>query len=345
LLLAAAVQEVLYTITMAEAVNEGHGPNQLLRYRLQQKIVSQKHHYDKKHTGSDLSFTPQESELSYFDKLATHPIPTDEAFEATARLSGKIKDPRDIALSRQREPAGADLATQLVATQVDLLAKEIAGNKRYRPSRYLSMDVDDPRSIALSSLANTPQTTQAMDIFSHSIASLFDPNLHVIGNLFDQLDVPDESLAVITCFDSWPFHFQFDGRDNERSDFKELALSVLVEFYRKLAPGGKIIIFPWSISSENRAEEEFNTKILEEVVIELARLVGHAVTTDTVHRETLNSWMSEADKNIAEQHSQVFKSTNQAFKALIINKPKWSSIKGRLPSLGKSALTAIQTQG
>jgi hypothetical protein len=215
----------------------------------------------------------------------------------------------------------------------------VIGNPRYRPARFLSMDVVPPSEIALSSILNTPETTQNLDVFSHAVNSLFDPNLHFSGNLFDELPVPDDSLALLTCYDAWPFYFQTDEREDIPSDEVRQAITgTLQGFYDKLAHGGKMIFFTWSAQAESNEQRQAINQTLRDAAAEFGAQNGVPFDLRGIHRKTLHEWMSPSDRTTAANMSPILGSEDDYFFALIVSKPKQSSLKVSAKQIARMAV-------
>lgn len=347
-LLAAAIQEVLYTVTEEETRRDNDKPNPELMSRLEDKLTNQSVIYEKFHVSSDLHFRTTESDTTYFDRLVSQQIPSLAALSARARLSEGNGREDDMLLAKSTESAGSEQAQKLIKWQARYLADHISGNRRFRPARYFSMDIADPVQIASSSMVNSPQPSQEIDLFKHAINSLGNTKQHIRGSIFNKLPFPDNSLALITCFDAWPFHFQLDEEQHtQHEDFGKIALDVLVGFYNKLAPGGKIVIFPWAVHSDSHSERKAADRVLDAVAVEFSRLIKHGVNRQILHRETLESWMSIADKETLDKMSPVFNDGVDHLEALMVVKPKESSLKNRehINTIGGNIVSTVQAQG
>lgn len=221
------------------------------------------------------------------------------------------------------------MAFEYILWQAEQLADKIVGNKRYRPARHISADNANRRQTALSSIANTPQPTQELYLFPHAISSLDDPNQHLVFNMLDSIPLPSNSVALITCFDGWPGHFQKDEELHGDQDTGEVILNVLLEMYDKLAYGGKIVIFPWRTHKESYADMKADAKVLDAVVVEFSRLVQHAVHIAKIHKDVISRWMSTSDRQTLATMSPIVNNAYDDFPALIITKPTESSMRSR----------------
>ncbi len=361
-LLIAAVQDCIYQITPEEAAGEAR-TNPLIEERMLEKLLSNwQSKYIRDTGGSDvesgwsLRFETIESELTYFERVAEAGITTTDAHRAKLILAqeaeltdyhqaqlrldgvnGKIDDYRELA--HQTKPAKAELAVKYIAWQAKFLANMIVGNPRYKPARHLSMDSTDPTQIAASALANTPETTQNLHMFSHAMVSLGDRHQHLQGNVFDKIPFPPNSIALITCFDAWPFHFQTDDRPGGEKEIYNAAVATLLELYDKLAYGGKIVIFPWATNKSNYSDRKADKRALEAALVEFSRHVGHGASRDLVATEVLKSWMSSSDEQTLETMSSIFTSKDTHLDVLVISKPTEKSAKARLKAMGKNAVS------
>lgn len=355
-MLSAILQESLYEITPEEvARDQKYKRNGLFQQRLQEKLFTQRHFYvqerDEKdapdvEVGWGLRIHKTEDDRSYLEHIQELQIPSQTAVEARQRLANSDgRGQSDRELAKQTQEVGVELATEYIEWQAGYLASLVVGDKRYKPARFLSMDSSDPEDIALSGIANTPDTTKSLNLFSHAISSLFEPRQHITGNMFKELPFPDNSLALITCFDGWPFHFQADEELHGDADFGQVAVDTLLSFYAKLAHGGKIVIFPWTTNRESHEDRKADKKVLEGALVEFGRKVHHGISRDLLPREVLFEWMSHSDRETSERLSPIFELPDEFFEAVIIDKPNESSARARSHSLGKLATERFRTQG
>ncbi len=361
-LLVAAVQDCIYQITPEEAKGEAK-TNPLMEERILEKLLLDWQSQYVQNIGGDdiesrwgLRFETVESDLTYFERVAEVGIATTDAQWARRLLAqeaelaeyhqaqlrfdsvnGDINGYRELA--HQTKPAKAELAARYIAWQAKFLANMIVGNPRYKPARHLSMDAADPMQIAASALANTPAATQELNMFSHAMASLEDPHQHLQGNVFDELPFPPNSIAMITCFDAWPFHFQIDDRPGGEKEIYNAAVATLLEWYDKLAYGGKIVIFPWATNKSSDSDRKADKKALEAALVEFSRRVGHGASRDLVATEVLRSWMSSSDEQILETMSSIFTSKDTHLDVLVISKPTEKSARARLKAMGRKAVS------
>lgn len=238
----------------------------------------------------------------------------------------------DIAGAGEKEFVGDQLAKRYLDWQIDKLVEVISGNKRYRPARFMSLDMSSRALIANSSLMATSEETQSTNLFSHAVASLFDPHQHMPRDMFEPLPVPDDTLTFITCYDAWPLGTSFDNPDNGAGfdweaapmtdDEVRLCMYVAVDrlfgFYKKLAPGGKLVIFPWATFDNN----ERSNSILRRVATQLSLMIGHGVNRTIFHHAALEQIMSESELATTKTLSLAFSDTeDNAVEALIVEKP------------------------
>lgn len=342
-LLQSAIQNILYTLC-PEDLKENEG----LTDRIKVKLRTQSQTYDQQ-SRSDANiearwgfrYEATAHPLTYLDHLAEMPTLTTEARDARQRLRHNPSSLLDRELAKQTEPAGVELAEQVIKAQAQALSRLIGSQRqRFRPTRFLSMDMSEPRDIALSSVVATPASTQQLNMFSHAVRSLGNERQHLVGDIFQPLPLPDESLGLITCFDGWPFHFELDGySEAELSYFADQAVTVLEGWYQKLAFGGKIVIFPWSVINSSPQA----TATLRQVVVTLADHLHHGVKVATYSRNTLLDWMSASDQVTAQELSPIFKGENSDFDVLIIEKPH-ASLARQIDQqcVGNRALTGAQ---
>lgn len=337
-LLEAAIQDVLFTMIQPETVRDSHGSNQQLEARFFGKLMTQALVYDETRNDGNLAFKPNQilgpdgRPLNYARALGNMAMLSQDhiSVQARRRLSSGLGSEDDYELAARMQAAGLMDVGNFIRWQADYLASSIAGNKRFRIARFFSMDVADPTDIVASSLAHTPAATQETEIFAQALASLYEPRQHIHGNVFEALPFPDNSLALITCFDGFPAGFQLDPKlhsDNE--DFGKVALDVLLGWYRKLSPGGKIVIFPWTVYSDTYKEQKANQKVLDAVVVELGRRIHNGVDRKWIPNEVLEEWMSVGDRETSDKLSPVLAQRQPYAEALIINKPKDSSLRSR----------------
>lgn len=342
-LLEVALKECLFHITPAEAV-VGSESKARFRERLVRKIAEVDYGYvnDEQaqniESGWRLRIDKEAKDTTYFDRIAGLMVPSTRAIEASlklAKMGGKraarLPGMQEIfAQAAERVPAGEGVATEYILWQTEYLTDKIVGNKRYRPARHVSLDAADPLEIALSSIRNMPEDVQDLHLFSRAIGSLFDPNRHIRHNLFEPLPFPSNSIAFITCIDAWPLHIQRDDtlHDSEE-DLGAVTLRVLLDWYDKLAFGGKIVIFPWRIKRENPADQAADNQILEATLLEFSRQVEHAVHVAKLHKDVVSGWMSDADREIVKTMSPVVDERYDDLPALIIEKPTKASMRSR----------------
>ena len=179
-----------------------------------------------------------------------------------------------------------------------------------------------------------------MNMFSHAVNSLFEPNMHIVGDALQPLPFPDCSLALITCFDGWPFHFKLDGfTDSQLEELAVLAVATLKNWYDKLIYGGKAIIFPWTIEGNDPTSEQ----VLLNITAEVGRQTGTGISLKLFHRETLEEWMSEGDRQLTDDlSSRIFANDKTFFQALIIEKPARGFVEHAVKRIGKQAIDLDQ---
>ncbi len=363
-LLETAVAECLYQITPDEAELSDEGKFRF-RQRLLEKLASIHYVYAQDpavkniETGWKLRIDKKDKQTTYVERVKDLRVRSPQAFEASMGLITLRKQVREEQLKydkRKREaeegeelgqrpryegdralekqashkvPPGEGMAFDYILWQAEQLADKIVGNKRYRPSRHISADNADRRQTALSSIANTPQPTKELYQYSHAVSSLEDPDQHLVFNMLDNIPLPSNSIALITCFDGWPGHFQKDEELHKDEDFGKVALNALLEMYDKLAYGGKIVIFPWRTHKESYAEMKADAKVLDAVVVEFSRIVQHAVHVATIHKDVISRWMTPSDRETLATMSPIINDAYDDFPALIITKPTESSMNSR----------------
>lgn len=359
-LLTAAIQEVLYGITPEEASSV-----EMLKHRFVHQLVNQRQIYLEEPGNIDIEaawgirFSAIETEQTYLELLTQLAIPSREATAARQRLQQRQQehagsnpdqqtfdfvseyDMADRTLAQQTTAVGLDLVSQYFAWQTDYLANSIAGKSRFKPARFFSMDISEPSAIAMSSLVNTPATTRSMNLFSHAIGSLFDKRQHIKGDMFKPLHFPDNSLALITLFDGWPFHFQVpEGVSPTPEKITNVALATMEHYYDKLAYGGEIVIFPWTLPNAGPEEEH----LLKTIEVELGNRIRNNTSIKRYPSGVLKTFMmSESDKVTAESASRIFLGGNDSYEVLVIQKPKKEIVAGRAATA--LALSQARDQG
>lgn len=261
------------------------------------------------------------------------------------------RNQEDLELAQEREPIGEELAHKYLDWQASVLAGMIAGNARFRPARFLSLDMAPRAAIANSSLMVTSEVTQGTHLFSHAIRSLFDRNQHIAADMFAPLPVPDNSVTFITCYDAWPFCTAFDSPDEYYDAYSEpltdreveICIAVAVDrlhtLYKKLTYGGKLVIFPWATYDNN----ERSTNILRRVSAKLSLLVGHGIDRPIFHYAALQELMSEEERSHAADLSNIFSDEQgYAVEALIVTKPHRGLVERHAEALGRRMLIATQ---
>lgn len=360
LLLESAIQEFLYTMTPADRASP-RGKSTLLAQKLCAKLIGQEHVYEEDRAGThvegsgglSISRRGDEDGLDYLESLRVLYVPTLQSLEARQKLREDYRSEKFQELARETLPVADKGVVELfIAWQARFLAQQIKDNpQRYKPARHMSMDSADPKAIALSSIVNMPEAARSRELYSHAVKSLFDPNQHITGNMFEELPFPDNSLALITCFDAWPAYFQTDeaihGPD---ADFGQVALDALLNLYKKLAYGGKMVISPWGTLRDDYGDMKADKKVLDAVLTEFSTRTGQLAHVARASRPTYESWMSVADREIiSEGQSQIFELRADAVDTLIINKPNEASYKSAQKTAAKrglgSQVAKAETQG
>ncbi len=326
-LLESAIQEILYSLSPADVAKDPANREQF-RSRVIYQLAHQTARYVKpsSHGTADmearwgLRYEVIESPASYLQALSHQGVvPTDESRAARQRLAAGSRDAADMEAAKQMVALGTRSALELIRWQADQVVKHIVDNPRYRPARFISLDISDPEVVAASSLANTPASTQAMDLFTHAVQSLFDSRQHIVADLLKPLDAPDNSITNITCFDGWPFAFQ--AADNT-DEFIELGTQTLLSFYRKLAPKGRVIIFPWELP----AGSPISPAAISEIKLNVVPHIIGEFSIRSISADQLRSYMSSSDRQTADLHSSIFRYGNRVFDTLILSKAKRSVI-------------------
>jgi hypothetical protein len=255
---------------------------------------------------------------TYLDMLASLGVPSKRAIRARELLKTDPKNKvyRDIA--RKTVPAGEALAIQLIDWQVDQLVADMFGDPQLRPFRSLSMDIAPPDEILEGSLANLAPALLESNIVLHAFAALFNKQQHLQGDVYDQIPVADDELALLTNIDGMPYHSSpaYTAADVRR--FKSKNLQMLIDHYAKLARGAQHIIFPWDVAEGTPAQ----LQALDEIVFEFARKAPFGVDRRLFDFGTLKDWMSDVDEHIAKELSPIFKSGRSHCEALISRKPR-----------------------
>lgn len=324
-LLRSVVQTVLYTLNKYDMAD---GDTQMSQDRLSARITAllseQIDIYRVDRDSGDqesrwqIKYWAERQSSSYANLLAQVGYRTPEAIDAGIRMQQEGFNEFDARQAAKRTPLGPEGAEAYIRWQSDTLASMIAGNNRYRPARFISLDFADPTEIARSSQLATPESTRQMQLFSHALRSLFDPNQHIRGNIMSPLDLPDDSVTLITCFDGWPFYNSVEGlKQMQREQLVDQATEIIHGWYQKLAPGGKLVIFPWAIQDE----VSLSTTLLDAVSERVSLLIGHEVSETKFHTANLRHHMSDSDRAIADTVSTIFTPGAMSTKGLIIQKP------------------------
>lgn len=324
-LMIAAIQRTLFELT----------PDQLgdvieLRKRLSYNLATQQFAYEKVTAPSEqdedgieagwgLRYAYRDAGRNYLEMLSCLKVPSGWAKYAQEGIKSGQKTNfealREIA--RTTDSVGEELALGYIAWQADVIARLVANNPDFRVSRFLSMDMLPPDTIASHSVANMPSSTKSMHLFSHAIASLFNPKRHIQGDIRDELPVPDNSLTFIVSFDGWrPFSNSESTNIAELRRQADEAVLVLEALYKKLKPGGQLVIFPWAESKTSWKER----RVLDELKGELGRRINHGVDARTFHKDTVDAWMTVGDRALAETTSMLGGRGSQTFEALIVTK-------------------------
>ncbi len=318
-LLESAVQKCLYELTIDESRDV-----ELFAANLRKTLLSQNCVYEQSPIPGNLESSwgvRYELDLvsdNYLKIVSSLGIPSAAALEARRRLRD---DPRDRELqlaARDTGPAGPDIARRYIEWQVAKIVSAAHGNPQIRPFRVLTRDIAPPELIAAGSLANLPPSLATSHLLGHAIVSLYNNQQHSEGDAYEEIPAPDNSLAGITIIDGVPYHYPRANSEAELEEFKEKNLNMLKMHYAKLAPGAELVIFPWDVADGSPDQ----VRILDEVVGEFAQWVKHGVIRRVFHKDTLIDWMSDTDREIAENLSLIFKSDRDHFEALIVRKPR-----------------------
>jgi hypothetical protein len=334
-LVESSIQETLYTLTANDLSAPDNKAAELAR-KLSERFSEQRYIYGHEKRGTHvegsqgLRIMRGEARVSYFERLSNLRVPTTRALDARYRLARDNRSKEDRVLAKETQSAGEGVAERLIGWQARFIAHKMqADPRRYRPARFLSLDNLPPEEIALSGLANMPDSTKSMPLFSHAVNSVFEPREHITGNMFEP-PFPSDSVTLITSIDSWPYHFQTDPEiHGENPDFQTAALETLLKWYDILAYGGKMVIFPWAIrhDSYDEAKASLDSEVLDRVRTAFSAATGQMVHGARASRSTLEGWMSVADQQTAQGTSPIFDATRgwpadeDPYDALIINKP------------------------
>lgn len=252
----------------------------------------------------------------------------------------------DMAQERECEPIGMEVAQAYIDWQASELASWVAGDNSYRIARFLSVDIGARGKMANSSLVLTSPQTRETNLYSHAVKSLFDPHQHIAQDMFEPLNVPDDSVTFITCYDGWPFCTSFEDHDDrgdslsyeEKEAAVFVAANLLINLYQKLTPGGKIIIFPWA-TNDNTYE---SVKKLRDVAGLVGNRIGHGVGHTLFHVATLVQLMTDSERSLNDDQSSIFRDNeSDVIDALIIQKPyKKALIERHVEALGERILIA-----
>ncbi|HVV66750.1 MAG TPA: hypothetical protein VHB72_01610, partial [Candidatus Saccharimonadales bacterium] len=252
----------------------------------------------------------------------------------------------DRQITRDAQSPGEAVVDYFIAWQARFLARQIKKDPaRYKPARHVSMDLADPHAIALSSIANMPKTAQDRELYTHAVASLYDPRQHITGNIFEELPFEDGSLTLITGFDGYPSYFQKDETiHGSGMDWGEIALNIMEGWYRKLAYGGKMVISPWTTYRSNYPHFKSDKKILDAVKTEFSTRTGQPVHVVRISKKALEGWMSDSDRDLASSISPMF-SREDFIDTVIINKPNKNSHKSAVKAAAQRSAGSLAVTG
>jgi hypothetical protein len=318
-LLVAAVHRTIYEITLDE-----FNDIEKLKIRLRDTMSSQRYMYIQDLDFGDIEsswgvrYEYKDAGQTYLDAVSSLGVPSPAALQARRQLRTDAQNVSLREAARETVPAGDELAQKYIEWQVGKAAALIFGSPQLRPYRSLSMDIAPPDTILEGSLANLPPSLVGSNIIPHAFASLYNEQQHLRGDTYKPIPAPDGSLALITNIDGMPYHSSPAHTEAEVSRFKERNIAMLVDGYAKLAPGAELVIFPWDVA--NGGPEQL--QVLDEIVYEFGNLIRNSVDRRVFHLSTLKDWMSDADRQIAEELSPIFRSGRHHFEALIIRKPR-----------------------
>jgi hypothetical protein len=346
-LLHATIHHVLYTLNSYDmAGGNQREATRRLQARFMALFGAQIATYAFSETGDDIEsrwqikFHSQQQHATYQERIAYLPCRSPGAIRAGQRMEGHGYNPQDAELAKEKVYPGEVLAEKYIEWQAHTLARLIAeSGGHYQITRFASMDWADPREIALSSIKNLPRSIQNMNMFPHAIRSLFEPH-HIVQDLSKKLEVPDNSITLITAFDGWPFNTSLGGlTDQEVDDYCNEGANRIFGWYKKLTYGGKLVIFPWTI----RGEDPRVRSVLDSIESQLSLRLGHGVRSDRFHPATLKEPMSVFERAIAENLSGIFNG-GQDVRTLIVEKPNRKFVDAHMQAYGKRMLIAAQDQ-
>ena len=352
ILLESALQEALYGMTISQWENAELFRQSFFHKMLDHKAIyyqEKKRHETDTEAGWGNRFSVRESDQNYLEAVSALLMPTPDALAAGETLRteyGKLQklahdrksvEGREaartlgqdayfhslVAAARQRLPAGRDRAARFIDWQSAMAAHAVVGNPKCAPTRFLSMDVLPPEEIALSSLAHTPLETQAMNLYPHAVLNLLDPGQHMVGDICKPLELPDNSVALFTIFDGYPYYERLKANSlAEAASFIDKTAGILVGIYKKLMFGGQLVIFPWELQEGG----ELADSVMGAIEDEVSKRIRQGIDLRKFHHEILLSWMSPSDRAIMLNKSSIFNSGSKSSKALIITKQRESQV-------------------
>jgi hypothetical protein len=373
-ILEAALQKTFYELTPSEKNNL-----RLLQTTLRQNIAAQLYTYEleirqgDKESDWKARYRYREHANSFAKMVAELQVSTEPAIEAERQLGLDLtyRSMRAVANSKQvsefyrsmainglsnyqslvgltsrKREIGSDAATQYIDWLSHTAAVYVQRNQHIQPLRVISVDIADPDSIILSSDANLPNETKSMNMYPHAIISLINPLEHIQHDIFEDLPVPDDTVTLGISFDGIPYHaLSPEHTQQDLDNFADKMVVMISNLYKKIAVGGQIIYFPWSIPENHPTGQRLigrwlmqtlsrlsgfdsagfltpEERTMDWIIEQLSDRLHHSVRTETFHVNTLRSWMRGGDSSVSAVHSSIMHEKTTRKSLVVTKQPK-----------------------
>jgi len=228
------------------------------------------------------------------------------------------------------EPA-ADIISWLVRE----VSKTLTERGHAFPTRFLSVDVRDPKELLDEAASSFDVETVISGLYRRTRDRLIrgdKDHLHCSIREATAFIAP-ESLASITSIESWPFYVDRPGRTREIRGIASDIVSDMTTLVGCLKTGGEYMTFPWGeIPFLGDGEEELMARIARKQLIpEVERSIlpltfggKIAYLTQRYAQEEVHSWMTDGEYRELAPRSPAFTEENETegFQVLRLQKTR-----------------------
>lgn len=260
---------------------------------------------------------------SFFDMFSEHQV-QDARSQAIQRLRREFPDIMQMinqdVLDKSKHPVGTSRALEFCLDAANHLAKKIVELGLDRPFRVVSADLASPEILREDSERSFDAYTKRTGIYTRTVQNILRMRDHQQVDMLNPrfLDtVPDESLTLITIFDSFPIYFKMpeDASERDLKLYRSIVLNFMDNLGKKLKPNGRMIIFPWDVDGKSILD----SKLLEDCEMALMN-AGCEVTGKRKRRQDLTFWMNDMERELLQNHSAIFKAKSDRFEVLYVRK-------------------------